>query len=98
MVRTARSVHEFVSEIYLLIETFTEIQLLKARFINFSNLVLRFLKSFTSSVGVGLSVLLLICFVEVMNHKNRATKSFSNSETFSIKSVDVSTVVKFHYE
>ena len=51
---------------------------------------MRFLKSFTNSVGVGLSVRLLIWFVEIMNHKNRATKSFSNSETFSNKSVKVS--------
>ena len=42
-------------------------------------------------VGVGLSVLLLISFVEIMNHKNRATENFSESKTFSIKSVKVST-------
>jgi len=50
----------------------------------------RFLKSFTNLVGVGLSVLLLIWFVEIMNHKNRATESFSSSETFSNKYVKVS--------
>ena len=56
---------------------------------------MRFLKSFTNLVGVGLSVLLLIWFVEIMNHKNRATESFSSSETFSNKSVKVSSTVQY---
>jgi hypothetical protein len=82
-------------DIYAIIETFTEF--VTESFSNtetFSNLVVRFMKSFTNLVGVGLSVLLLIWFVEIMNHKNRATESFSSSETsFSNKSVKVSKYV-----